>query len=239
MAMDKKALVVKYRQLVSLACRLYNLPNLLRRRIKGKGNRIEAPCALMKRVDIRISGSNNRVIIEDFAVLIGVSVYITGDYNTLTIGSWCHLNGTEVCMEKSGNTVAVGSGSKLMGKTHLAALEGTRIDIGRDCLFSSDIHFRTGDSHSVLDRNGRRINPSQDISLGEHVWVGTKVICLKGTVVPAHSIVGAGALVTKAFSEPHCVLAGNPAKVVKTGVNWSLKRIPIGETAADFQPFVN
>lgn len=235
MTMDKKALVVKYRGLVSLACRLYNLPNLFRRRIKGTGNRIEASCALMKRVNICISGSNNRVIIEDFSVLKGVSVYITGNNNTVTIGPWCHLNGTEVCMEKDGNTVSVGSHSKLMGKTHLAALEGTRIDIGRDCLFSSDIHFRTGDSHSVLDMHGRRINPSEDIVLGDHVWVGTKVICLKGSVVPPHSIVGAGALVTKAFAEPNCVLAGNPAKVVKTGVDWSLKRIPVGETAADFQ----
>ena len=234
--MDKKALIVKYRSLVSLACRLHNLPNLLRRRIKGRGNRIEAPCALLKRVDIRISGSNNRVIVEDFSVLKGVSVYISGDNNTVSIGSWCHLNGTEFCMEKSGNTVAVGSRSKLLGKTHLAAMEGTRIDIGRECLFSSDIHFRTGDSHSILDMKGRRINPSQDILLGDHVWVGTKVICLKGSVVPPHSIVGAGALVTKAFSQPNCVLAGNPAKVVKTGVDWSLKRIPVGETAADFQP---
>ena len=235
MTMDRKTLVVKYRGLVALACRLYNLPNLFRRRIKGRGNRIEAPCAMMKRVKIRISGSNNRVIIEDFSVLKGVSVYITGSNNTVTVGPWCHLNGTEVVMEKDGNTVSVGSHSKLLGKTHLAALEGTRIDIGRDCLFSSDIHFRTGDSHSVLDLQGRRINPSEDICLGDHVWVGTKVICLKGSVVPSHSIVGAGALVTKAFAEPNCVLAGNPAKVVKTGVDWSLKRIPVGETAADFQ----
>ena len=54
MTMDKKALVVKYRGLVSLACRLYNLPNLFRRRIKGTGNRIEASCALMKRVNVRM-----------------------------------------------------------------------------------------------------------------------------------------------------------------------------------------
>lgn len=234
--MNKKELIVKYRTLVSLACRAYNLLGIFRRRIKGKGNRIEAACALLKKADIRISGNNNTVIVEDFSILKGVSLFLYGNDNTVTIGPWCHLNGTELCIENSGNSIIIGEHTKILGKTHLAALEGTRISIGKDCLFSSDVHFRTGDSHSVLDMEGRRINASRDILIGDHVWVGTKVICLKGAQVPSHSIVGAGALVTKAFSEPHCVLAGNPAKPVKTGVDWSLKRIPIGETAADFQP---
>lgn len=238
MAMDKKALIVRHRALVSLACRIHNLRNCFRRRIRGRGNRIEAPCALLQKVNIRISGSNNTVVVEDFSVLKGVSIYIQGNDNTITIGSWCHLNGTELCIEKNGNTIAIGSRSKLLGKTHLAAMEGTRIGVGSDCLFSSDIHFRTGDSHSILDMQGRRINDSRDILLGDHVWVGTKVICLKGAEIPAHCIVGAGALVTKPFTEPHCVLAGNPAKVVKTGADWSMKRIPVGEIAADFQPLM-
>lgn len=234
--MNKKELVVKYRRLVALACRTHNLPGLFRRRIKGQGNRIEASCALLKKVDIRVDGNNNRILIEDFSTLKGVSITLYGNDNTVHIGPWCHMIGTELCIENSGNTISIGEHTKILGKTHLAALEGTKIEIGKDCLFSSDIHFRTGDSHSVLDMEGRRINDSRDILIGEHVWVGTKVICLKGAAVPAHSIVGAGALVTKDFSQPHCVLAGNPARVVKTGVDWSLKRIPVGETAADFQP---
>lgn len=234
--MDKKALVVKYRSLVSIACRLYNFLGIRRRKVTGKGNHIEAPCAMLKRVDIRIVGNNNTVTIKDFSTLKGVSVYIRGDNNHITIEPWCHLNGTELHMENSGNSILIGEHSKLLGTTHLATMEGTRIDIGKDCLFSSDIHFRTGDSHSILDMDGRRINSSEDIRLGDHVWVGTRVMCLKGAAVPSHSIVGAGALVTKAFSQPHCVLAGNPAKVVKTDVDWSLKRIPVGEIAADFSP---
>ena len=105
--MNKKELVVKYRTLVSLACGAYNLPTRLLRRIRGKDNRIEAPCALMRRVKIHCSGSGNRIIIGDFSVLKDVSIYISGDNNTVIIGSWCHLNGTEICMEDSGNTVKV------------------------------------------------------------------------------------------------------------------------------------
>ena len=234
--MNKKELVVKYRTLVSLACGAYNLPTRLLRRIRGKDNRIEVPCALMRRVKIHCSGSGNRIIIGDFSVLKDVSIYISGDNNTVIIGSWCHLNGTEICMEDSGNTVKVGEKTRFLGKTHLAAIESTTISIGSSCLFSSDVHFRTGDSHSILNRNGERINGSEDIVIGEHVWVGTKVTCLKGVHVPDHCIIGACSLVTGKFEKPNCVLAGVPAKVIKENIDWSMQRIPVGQVAQDFVP---
>lgn len=233
--MNKKELVVKYRGLVSLACGAFNSLNLLRRKVKGSGNRIEAPCALLQKTEIRIFGSNNRILIGDFAVLKGASLYICGDNNTVTIGSWSHLNGTEICIEDSGNAVTIGDKTKFLGKTHLAAIEGTKITIGEDCLFSGDVHFRTGDSHSILDRDGRRVNASEDITVGDHVWVGTKVTCLKGVAVAGHSVLAACALVTGKFTESGCILAGVPAKVVKRESDWSILRVPVGDIPDDFQ----
>ena len=233
--MNKKELVKKYRPLVSMACSVHNLRNLFRIH-KGKGNRILAPCALLKGVNIRISGTGNTVIVEDFSTLNNTAIYIHGNNNIITIGPWCTLINAELCIEDDGNRINLGEHTKILGKTHLAAMEGTAIMIGADCLFSSDVHFRTGDSHSILDMQGRRINDSRDIVLGDHVWVGTKSTCLKGARVASHSIIGACALVTGVFQDPHCALAGVPAKVVKTGVDWSARRIPVGETAADFHP---
>lgn len=232
--MNKKELVVKYRGLVSLACGVFNLPTVFGRHIRGSNNRIEAPCALLRGVKIRISGSGNRIVIGDFSVLKGVSIHISGDNNTVLIGSWCHLNGTEICMEDSGNILNVGEKTRFLGKTHLAAIEGTAISIGRDCLFSGDVHFRTGDSHSILDKTGRRINASRDITLGDHVWVGTRVTCLKGASVASHSVLAACALVTGQFPESGCILAGVPAKVVKREIDWSILRTGVGEIPADF-----
>ena len=233
--MNKKELVVKYRHLVALACSAHNLRNLFRVK-KGKGNRISAPCALLKKVNIRISGSNNTVIVEDFSVLKDTAIHIHGNDNVIHIGKWCTLIHADLFIEDSGNRITLGEHTKILGRTHLASIEGTAIEIGKDCLFSSDVHFRTGDSHSILDSSGCRINSSEDIVLGDHVWVGTKATCLKGTKVPGHSIVGACALVTGKFDKPNCVIAGVPAKVVKTEVDWSMKRIPVGEIAADFMP---
>jgi len=234
--MNRKALVVKYRSAVALACSAYNLLNCFRVRKKGRGNRIEAPCALMKKVSVSIKGKNNVVRIGDFSQLQNASIHISGDNNSITIGPWCYLRGTELHIEKNGCTIAVGENTRFIGKTHLAALEGTSIRIGRDCLFADDVHFRTGDSHSVLNLEGRRINPSEDIIVGDHVWFARRVTCLKGAEIPAHSIVGACALVTGKFREENCALAGVPAKVVKRGVDWSISRVPVGEIAPDFTP---
>ena len=232
--MDKKALVTRYRSLVSLACRC---SNFLRssRKIKGQDNRIEAPCALMKGTKIRISGHNNRVILEDFSVLDHGTVTIHGSNNTIRVGSWSRLNGTDLFIEDDGNRIEIGEHGRLYGYVELAAMEGTSITVGPDCLFSSDVRFRTGDSHSVLDLSGRRINASRSITVGEHVWFGRNVTLLKGAEIGSHCILGTGAVVTGKFPESNCSVAGVPAKVIKKGVDWSLRRIPLGETAEDFQ----
>ena len=236
--MNKKELVTKYRGLVSLACRVYNLGNRFRVRKTGNNNRIIAPCGLLNKTSIRINGSNNTVVIGEFARLNGASICINGSFNHITIGDWSYLGGTDLFIEDDGGSIVIGSRTKFLGKTHLAVIEGTSITIGEDCLFSSDIQLRTGDSHSILDLQGRRINASENIVIGDHVWIGTKAFLNKGAGVASHSIVGACAMVTKVFEEPHCVLAGVPARIVKREVDWSIRRIPVGEVAADFHPVI-
>ena len=41
---------------------------------------------------------------------------------------------------------------------------------------------------------------------------------LKNAFLADYTIVGAGSVVTKKFSEPHTIIAGNPARVVRTDV---------------------
>lgn len=231
--MNKKELVKKYRPLVNLACSTYNLRNLFRKKVSSDTS-LDISCSLLKKVDLRISGKNNRIIIEDFCRLNNCSIIISGSNNTVRIGPWSTLINAEICMEDDGNEIIIGEHTRILGKTHLAAIEGTKIVIGKDSMFSSDIHFRTGDSHSIVDMSGKRINGSEDIIIGEHVWVGTKATCLKGARVPDHSIIGACALVTGKFHTPYCVLAGVPAKTVKENVDWSIHRVPVGDVAPDF-----
>ena len=66
----------------------------------------------------------------------------------------------------------------------------------------------------------QRLNPPQDIEIGDHVWLGTRVLVLKGARIGSGTVVGAGSIV--AGTLPSDVLAvGSPAKVVRENVVWT------------------
>ena len=56
--------------------------------------------------------------------------------------------------------------------------------------------------------------PSREIRIGKNCFIGCNSIILKGTVIGDGCVVGAGAVVCGKFGE-NCVIAGNPAKVIK------------------------
>lgn len=61
---------------------------------------------------------------------------------------------------------------------------------------------------------------SAPIVIGDHVWIGMNVIVLKGVTIGEGAVVSAGSVVTKDVP-PHSLVAGVPAKVVKTDVEWN------------------
>lgn len=55
----------------------------------------------------------------------------------------------------------------------------------------------------------------QSVTLGEKCWIGMNSVILPGVTLGAHTIVGAGSVVTKSFPEGNCVIAGNPTKIIR------------------------
>lgn len=57
--------------------------------------------------------------------------------------------------------------------------------------------------------------PDTPLEIGVDVWIGARAIVLPGcTRIGAHSIIGAGAVVTKDVPE-YAIVGGNPAKVIR------------------------
>lgn len=56
---------------------------------------------------------------------------------------------------------------------------------------------------------------SHPIAIGDYCFIGTRSVILGGSVLPAYSILGAGALLNKAFNDAWTLYAGVPAKAVK------------------------
>ena len=180
---------------------------------------------LMIRCTINCKGTKNKIILKKGCFLRNCSFNIFGSDNTIIIGENARIINTTFHQEDNKNTISVGNNTNICGKTELACIEGTDIEIGNDCLFSSNIFFRTGDSHSVTDLNGKRINPSKNIKIDNHVWIGQSVTITKGVSIPQNCIIGIGSIVTKRFEEENSAIGGNPAKIIKRGVNWDTTRI--------------
>ena len=68
-------------------------------------------------------------------------------------------------------------------------------------------------THSVnVHRNRQETHP---VRIGKYCFIGTGCIILPGAVLPDYCVLGAGAILNKAYSEKHMLYAGNPAKPCK------------------------
>lgn len=162
----------------------------------------------LKNCVFEFRGNNNIITIKENAILTNVEFYLESDENEILIDSSTTMAGSH------------------RGTVHLAAMEGKKIIIGADCMFADDISVRTSDSHSIIDNNGIRINMADDVVIGNHVWVGTGVLILKGTIVPDNCIVGAKTLISKKYVGTNSIIAGIPGRYVHKGeVNWSRKQL--------------
>lgn len=191
----------------------------------GLHNTVEC-YGILKRTKIYIRGKGNKIVIGELSRLINSKIEIKGNNNIIIIGKESLINEGDFFIEDDLGKIEIGDSTDICGRTHLACIEGCTIKIGNDCLFSSDVIVRTGDSHSIIDyKTQKRINPSKNVIIENHVWVGNRVTILKGAKVADRTVVGTGALVTKAFEQKNIIIAGNPAKIVKSNTDWIGERI--------------
>jgi len=74
-------------------------------------------------------------------------------------------------------------------------------------------------NHDLIDFN--KYSVESPIRIGRDTLLTTSCIILSGVELGPHTVVAAGAVVTKSFSEGNQVLAGNPAVVVKKLTDYS------------------
>lgn len=190
-----------------------------------KHNTLKVGYSIIKNCEFEVLGVNNSVIFEDVQ-LINATIKIFGNNNRLIIRKGSFISNGIFYIEDNGGLIEIGKDVSITAESHFSVIEGTSLIIGDECLFSTNVMLSTGDSHSVIDSaTGRRINSSQDILIGNHVWFGHDATILKGVKIANNTVIGACAVVTKSIDTPNVAIGGNPAKIVKYNIDWNYDRI--------------
>jgi acetyltransferase-like isoleucine patch superfamily enzyme len=94
------------------------------------------------------------------------------------------------------------------------------VEIGDNVGFSPGSAIIThGFWNSVIEGYSSEFAP---VAIGRNVIIGYRAIILPGVTIGDYCSIGAGAVVTRSFP-PHCVIAGVPAKIIKTEPDYPKK----------------
>lgn len=87
------------------------------------------------------------------------------------------------------------------------------IEIGNNVLIGPGVKLISANHQLDAFENHDNCGP---IKIGSNCWLGSNSIILPEVTLADHTIVGAGSVVTKSVYEKNCVIAGNPARKIKS-----------------------
>ncbi len=156
-----------------------------------------------------------RCQVEDW----GENVTIKSSFLSNLVGLYSR---TIIVTRAPGAEIEIGDNVGISGATIYARKKitiGDNTCIGGNCkILDNDFHPIEAEARNKLlrDENGgdSDLVPSREIKIGKSCFIGCNSIILKGTVLGDGCVVGAGAVVAGKF-EDNCVIAGNPARVIK------------------------
>ncbi len=114
------------------------------------------------------------------------------------------------------NTISIGD-NVWIGSNFYKSGDGL-LYIGKGTIISRNVEIWTSE-HNYDSKDLKKL-PYDDrifnktVTIGDYVWIGTRVIILAGVTIGDGAVIGAGSIVTKDI--PACaVVGGNPAKIIK------------------------
>lgn len=139
------------------------------------------------------------IILRYLGFTIGSNVSVTGNIKIYGRGNII-----------IGNTCWIGIGCKFYVSSNV------EVSIGDNCDIAPDVKFVTGSHH--LGSSDRRAGEcfADNISIGSGCWIGINSVLLPGVHLGSGTVVAAGSVVKTGSYPPNILLAGVPAKMIKS-----------------------
>ena len=126
-----------------------------------------------------------------------------GDHSV--IESFCCINNA-VGDVVIGHHTRVGLHNTVIGPVAI----GNHVNLAQGITVTA-LNHNFSDSNKRIDEQGVTTNP---VVIEDDIWIGANAVILPGVTIGSHSVVAAGAVVTKDVP-PRSLVAGVPAKIIK------------------------
>jgi acetyltransferase-like isoleucine patch superfamily enzyme len=144
------------------------------------------------------------------AIVLGENVEFGWQRSNSFYTGYCHL---ETSTPEA--TIEIGDGAEINNNVFIKS-EGPGIRIGARALLGSEVTIYDSDFHDLRAEHRRGGQPrTAAVELAENVFIGDRVLILKGVRIGANSVIGAGSVVSSSIPDG-VIAAGAPARVIKS-----------------------
>ena len=126
-----------------------------------------------------------------------------GDYSVIESFSCINNAGGDVII---GDHTRVGLHNTIIGPVTI----GDHVNLAQGITVTA-LNHNFADTDKSIDEQGISTSP---IVIEDDIWIGANAVVLPGVTIGHHSVIAAGAVVTKDVP-PHSLVAGVPAKIIK------------------------
>ncbi|MBR2669799.1 MAG: acyltransferase [Solobacterium sp.] len=166
-------------------------------------------------------GENSKLIIHDDSIEIGLNKVKGSKTETLIrLRKGAIWNVKGYCGLSYGDTLEVNENAELNSNyftmnSNSTIVVNKKISIGNDVMIGRNVIIYDSDFHALNDRS-----VSEEVVIGDHVWIATNAMVLKGVHIGNGSVIAAGTIVKENVPEYVVIGSETKQKILSENANW-------------------